>query len=223
MDACSASCAATCLAACVDTNGGAVGLLAYGCSNYSATPSNCGAHDDADFTAASMCCVCGGGSLVSPPPPPPSLEPIWACRASQLSSGSDGHHICTVLDSGDVKCWGYNAKGQLGIDGTSTVGNGTGIAMADLPAVTLGDRASAISAGESHTCAILNSGDLKCWGLGADGQLGYDNSNNVGGGQPYQLVMANLPAVNLGAGGVPSSATAQPRNGGSTLGALLAV
>ena len=135
-----------------------------------------------------------------PAPPPPSLEPIWACRASQLSSGPNGHHICTVLDSGDVKCWGHNLDGQLGIDGTSTVGNGTGIAMAELPAVTLGDRASAISAGESHTCAILNSGELKCWGLGSEGRLGYDSNNNVGGGQPYQLVMANLPAVNLGAG-----------------------
>ena len=36
---------------------------------------------------------------------------------------------------------------------------------------------TSISGGESFTCALLQSGKTKCWGAGADGQLGH-NSNN---------------------------------------------
>ena len=37
-----------------------------------------------------------------------------------------------------------------------------------------------LTAGESHTCALLGSGDVSCWGSGSYGRLGYGNTNNIG-------------------------------------------
>ncbi|CAK0851186.1 unnamed protein product [Prorocentrum cordatum] len=51
---------------CVDTDSGALDndgdFWGDHCSNYTANPDWCGAHDDDDFTSAGMCCACGGGS-----------------------------------------------------------------------------------------------------------------------------------------------------------------
>ena len=33
------------------------------------------------------------------------------------------NHSCAKLDNSSVKCWGYNDKGQLGIDSTTDMGN----------------------------------------------------------------------------------------------------
>jgi hypothetical protein len=37
-----------------------------------------------------------------------------------------------------------------------------------------------VTAGDSHTCALSSDGQLRCWGLGTSGQLGYGNFNNLG-------------------------------------------
>lgn len=38
----------------------------------------------------------------------------------------------------------------------------------------------AIDAGDAHTCARLNNGAVRCWGLGIHGQLGYGNMESIG-------------------------------------------
>ena len=47
-----------------------------------------------------------------------------------------------------------------------------------------------------HTCAILDDGDLKCWGFGDYGQLGQGNRDNLGDG-PGEMGDA-LAVVDLG-------------------------
>ena len=37
-----------------------------------------------------------------------------------------------------------------------------------------------IATGSYHVCALLEHGSVRCWGLGAEGRLGYGNERNVG-------------------------------------------
>lgn len=86
-------------------------------------------------------------------------------------------HACVLLNDGNVKCWGGNSAGQLGLGSTETIN-----AMpSELKAVLLGEhRALGVAAGQSHTCAILDDGTLKCWGLNSAGQLGLGDTRSRG-------------------------------------------
>ena len=87
-----------------------------------------------------------------------------------ISAGSD--HTCALMQTGGVKCWGSNGFGQLG-DGTTTQ------KLIPEDVVGLGGAASAISAGDEHTCALMQNGGIKCWGDNGNGQLGDGTSNTV--------------------------------------------
>ena len=89
-----------------------------------------------------------------------SSSSAFAYANNKLSAGSD--HTCAILDNGDLKCWGYDAYGQLGN------GNGNnGQTSPPSTPVNLGSgrTAVAVSAGLWNTCAILDNGELKCWGV----------------------------------------------------------
>jgi len=123
-----------------------------------------------------------------------------AGQAVAISAG--GYHSCALLDDGAVQCWGANKYGQLGLGDTKNRGDSGNQMGSSLPRVELGKGRTAvnISAGNLHTCAALDNGALKCWGDGADGQLGLGNTNHRGDA-PNEMG-DDLPAVSLGAGKV---------------------
>ncbi len=84
---------------------------------------------------------------------------------TDISAGSG--HTCALLASGVVHCWGLNSNGQLGVDTTSTASS-----TIPLQVEGLESQVTAISAGDEHTCALLDSGVVQCWGSNGDGQLG---------------------------------------------------
>jgi alpha-tubulin suppressor-like RCC1 family protein len=79
-----------------------------------------------------------------------------------------GSHTCALQANRTIKCWGGNERGQIG-DGTDLL-NAEGFST---PSTVSGiNTATAISAGGEHTCALLSSGRIQCWGRGTDGRLG---------------------------------------------------
>jgi alpha-tubulin suppressor-like RCC1 family protein len=64
--------------------------------------------------------------------------------------------------------------------------------------------------GFRHTCARLDNGTVKCWGLNSDGQLGLGDVQSRGDG-PGELG-ANLPAVDLGPGRTVLQVTGRGRH-----------
>jgi len=105
-----------------------------------------------------------------------------------------GGHICTILDNGDVYCWGRGNQGQLGNGGTSNRNIPTKV---NLP----GQRSAiAISTGTYMTCAITTDGMGYCWGENDEGQLGNGTTNSRRTSPAEVLFPSGYTPVSISAG-----------------------
>ncbi|MEQ1597151.1 MAG: Ig-like domain repeat protein [Casimicrobium sp.] len=109
--------------------------------------------------------------------------------ATDVAAGSG--HTCALLVGGSVKCWGANYSNQLG-DGT--------ILPSQVPVAVVGLSAQAVkvAAGTGHTCALLVSGGLQCWGANAYGQLG--DGTTTPGVSPVSVINLPGPVIEVAAG-----------------------
>ena len=106
-----------------------------------------------------------------------------------------GLHSCALTTAGGVKCWGYNANGQLGDGSTTqrtTAVDVTGLATG-LQAISIGGDASS-----SHSCAITTSGAVKCWGSNDYGQLGDGSTTSRLTAVDVTGLATGLQAISLG-------------------------
>lgn len=117
----------------------------------------------------------------------------------QLVAG--GKHTCALLQSGGVKCWGSNALGAIG--------DGTDEPLRKVPTSVAGLERGvrAITAGWGHTCALLDTKKVVCWGWNRDGQVG----NGSQGWQeeqltPIEVLSLDGPVQSLAAGGAQTCA-----------------
>jgi alpha-tubulin suppressor-like RCC1 family protein len=112
---------------------------------------------------------------------PASVRPVkLGKRRKAVAISASGEHTCAVVDGGTLRCWGTSKFGQLGYGHMRDIGDNE--SPASVRPVKLGKerKAVAVTAGGRHTCALLDNGSLRCWGLGANGQLGYGNTRNIG-------------------------------------------
>lgn len=89
--------------------------------------------------------------------------------AAAISVG--GSHACALSQAGAVQCWGNNVAGEVG-DGTTTNRS------APVAVIGLGSGVASLSLGNYHSCALLVSGGVQCWGANDRGQLGDGSTVN---------------------------------------------
>jgi len=97
--------------------------------------------------------------------------------AGKLDAGA--HHTCALATDQGLRCWGYGSEGELGYGTTETIGDDESPGSAGPVRFGSGRTATAISAGDHHSCALLDDGTVRCWGYGRNGRLGYGNQVDV--------------------------------------------
>ena len=93
-------------------------------------------------------------------------------------------HSCDVTTKGAVRCWGYNAYGQLGDNSTAT-------STKPVAVYGLGSKVKHVTSGYMHSCALTTRGKVWCWGWNAYGQLGDNTTTN----SSKPVAVANLGKV----------------------------
>lgn len=123
-------------------------------------------------------------------------NPLQGIQAIALGN----YHACAVMANGTVLCWGSNDYGQLGTGQVDKMIHPAGYVRGLGPGDTA--RATAIAAGQEHTCVVLTTGMVECWGDNAHDEIGQVNP-----GAPNLEAFPQPTPVNLGAA-VATSITA---------------
>ncbi len=88
-------------------------------------------------------------------------------RIRQLHAG--GGFSCVTTDEDNLRCWGANDHGQLGLGGDVSSTEEPG------PAVTGFESVYQVAVGFDHACALDRNRILRCWGRNDRRQLGLGN------------------------------------------------
>jgi alpha-tubulin suppressor-like RCC1 family protein len=109
------------------------------------------------------------------PTPVRGLSGVRAISAGGLSSVTG--HVLALLDNGTVMGWGRDGLGQVGYGAASNRSVTSPVAVKGLSSVV------AVSAGATHSLALLSNGTVMAWGSNAHGQLGLGPGPEVCGGR----------------------------------------
>ncbi|HEY5923387.1 MAG TPA: hypothetical protein VIV11_17025 [Kofleriaceae bacterium] len=118
------------------------------------------------------------------PTPVSALAP-----ANRIAAGT--YHTCAVTAAGGVSCWGRNHEGQLG--DTTQMDRRAPVQVSSLAAGV-----SELTLGTAHSCALLATGAVRCWGDNERGQLGDGTQQDRA--SPVDVVGLSSGVIALGAG-----------------------
>src|SRR5688572_28463004 len=97
------------------------------------------------------------------------------CEPAPLVAGG---RQTSVTDDGRVRCWGYGQYGTMCYGNTTHIGdNETPASAGD---VVVGGAVSQLALVYYHTCALLETGYVRCWGRNSVGQLRRGHTSNIG-------------------------------------------
>jgi alpha-tubulin suppressor-like RCC1 family protein len=108
-----------------------------------------------------------------------------------LAAGSE--HTCAVTAAGALRCWGWNALGQIGNGATSS--SAFPVDVFGLPPGVV-----AVSGGVLHTCAVTGAGAVHCWGGNFLGQLGDGSAPDSFAPVEVKGLPSGVVAVSAGSG-----------------------
>lgn len=106
-------------------------------------------------------------------------------------SAGGGKYACVVSATSGVWCWGQNTSGQLA-DGSNVD------RLIPVQATSLPSSIKSLSTGSNHSCAVINTGGVKCWGSNTFGKLGDGTTNNSN--TPVSVLGLTGPAVSVSTG-----------------------
>lgn len=98
----------------------------------------------------------------------PTPVNVLGLNTGVQSISAGWHYYCALIDNQTVrsgKCWGANFYGELG-DGTSVE------KTSPVDVIGLTTSVLTITAGTWHSCAVLSTNNVKCWGRNDAGELG---------------------------------------------------
>jgi alpha-tubulin suppressor-like RCC1 family protein len=137
-----------------------------------------------------------------------------AATGGAVSVSVGGQHSCAVTTDGGVKCWGSNARGQLGTGNTNapeTCGSDGACSTTPLDVPGLSSGVVAVSSGRGYTCALWDDNNpstpdygVKCWGQNDYGQLGNGTGTappancEYGGGLDYCAMPVDVSGLTSG-------------------------
>ena len=99
-------------------------------------------------------------------------------------------HTCALTEAGGVWCWGTSWE-----SGAEPSKHPWTLTPAVVPGLASG--VVQVAVGDQHTCALLDTGVVRCWGRNVEGDLG---SGNRLGLQPREVRGLPAPAVAIAAG-----------------------
>lgn len=120
----------------------------------------------------------GDGAVGNPTPRPYAAE-IAGSLTNVAAVTTGDAHSCALKAEGSVWCWGKNDVGQLGRGNTSAQEATSAKVLYIGPNPNSNETpATQIASGIAHSCALITTGVVVCWGEGSYGQLGNGNSTD---------------------------------------------
>lgn len=117
--------------------------------------------------------------------------PMGGTPLAALARGLTSYSACGVHENGDIRCWGISGPGKLGYGDRYDVGLWE--TPADKGTVPVGGRVRSVGMAEDHTCAVMESGAVRCWGDNHAGQLGYGSLEPAVGDDETPASFGDVP------------------------------
>jgi alpha-tubulin suppressor-like RCC1 family protein len=153
----------------------------------------------------------GSGSTASDSPVPTQVAAVGGTGVltgvASLTAGILGGNYCALLTSGQVDCWGVESEGSLG---NGIVGDPTVLTYSAEPTQVLGLGGTGVLSGVASIasnsmsggfCAVLDTGQVDCWGDDRVGELGDGTiMTSLPYGSPVPVQVVGLGGTGLLAG-----------------------